>query len=300
MRRPVRGHGRYFLISMLLASIGLGSRAANGVSVIVSRPGKGSLAILAESLSEKIKMTPGAGAPVIVELSGDPIADGALVGRAAKKASVVFAMGADATALAAEAPNASVIALGIANPAKVSTPGTYLSVYPKLDRVFSFLQDKLGAKRVGFLYTPAQNAEIALVFEKAAQAKGVDLVSIPVSSPGELARAMKEMLPKIDALLLAVDPLLLDPRNLQLIVEQTIAQKKPAVGFLSELAPLGVAVCLITDPAEVAAKAVELSTFSGLKGKKRVEVDSTVIILSKKTAERLKLDKARIGANDVR
>jgi len=300
MRRSDRRYARLSLIWILLASLESSSSATQGLSIIIRRPGKGSLSVLAESLSAKIKTTPGAGAPLFVELSGDPIADGALVGREAKKASVVYAMGADATALAGEITNASVIALGIANPAKVSTSGTYLSVYPKLERVFAFLQEKLGAKRVGFLHTPAQNAEMALVFAKAALAKGIAFDPIAVSSPGELARAMKEALPRIDVLILAVDPLLLDPRSMDLIVEQTLAQKKPAVGFLSELAPLGVAVCLVSAPAEVAAKAVELSEFSGIKGKKRVEVDSTVVFLSKKAAAPLKLDKAHLGATDVR
>ena len=274
--------------------------AAEPGSIIVRKPGKGSLALLTESLSGEIKKKPGAGAPILVDLSGDPIADGALVGREAKKASVVYTMGADATSLAANIPNASVIALGIANPAKVNTSGTYLSVYPRLDRVFAFLQEKLSAKRVGFLHTPAQNAEMALLFAKSAQSKAVGFDPIAVSSPGELARSMKEVLPRVDVLVLAVDPLILDPRSVDLIVEQTIAQKKPAVGFLGELAPLGVAVCIVAAPNDVAAKAVELSEFSGIKGKKRVEVDSTVIVLSKKAAEPLKLDKARLGATDVR
>ena len=98
----------------------------------------------------------------------------------------------------------------------------------------------------------------------------------------------------------AVDPLLFDRRSLDVIVDQTLSQKKPTVGFLTDLAPLGVSVCLVTSPADVAAKAVELSEFSGVKGKKRVEVDSTVVVLSKKAADALKLDRARLGATDVR
>jgi hypothetical protein len=141
---------------------------------------------------------------------------------------------------------------------------------------------------------------MALVFAKAAQAKGIGFDPIAVSSPGELARSIKEMLPKIDVLILAVDPLILDPRNMDLIVQQSIAQKKPAVGFLTELASLGVAICLVTAPGEVAAKAVEFSEFTGIKGKKRVEIDSTVIVLSKKAVEPLKLDKTKLGASDVR
>ena len=153
---------------------------------------------------------------------------------------------------------------------------------------------------MGFLFTPSQNSEMALAFAKAAQAKNIGFEALGVSSPGELARTIKDALPRIDVLLLAVDPLLFDRRSLDAIVEQSMAQKKPAVGFLSELAALGVAVCLSTAPAEVAAKAVELSEFTGVKGKKRVEIDSAVIILSKKAVEPLKLDRARLGATDVR
>jgi hypothetical protein len=269
-------------------------------SLVVRRSGDGALSPVAESLSAEVRRKVGAAGLVVVELTGDPIADGAMLTRQSRNATVVYAVGADATALAADLSGVSVIALGIANPAKVATSATYLSVYPRLERVFSFLQEKLGARRVGFLFTPAQNSEMALAFAKAAQAKNVGFEALGVSSPGELARTIKDALPRIDVLLLAVDPLLFDRRSLDAIVEQSMAQKKPAVGFLSELAALGVAICLSTAPAEVAAKAVELSEFTGVKGKKRVEIDSAVIILSKKAVEPLKLDRARLGATDVR
>ncbi len=297
---PRRVIKRRAVSGALLSSLLLVCLSAHSASLIIRRPGKGSLALLTESLAAEIKKKPGSQGPVFVDLSGDPIADGALVGRESKTATAVYTMGADATARAVDVKNAPVIALGIANPAKVSTSGTYLSVYPKLERVYAFLQEKLGAKQVGFLHTPSQNGEMALVFAKVAQSKGIGFNPIAVSSPGELARSMKEMLPQIDVLLLAVDPLMLEPRNVDLIVEQSIKEKKPAIGFLSELASLGAAVCLVPIPSEVAAKAVELSEFSGIKGKKRVEVDSMTIVLSKKAAESLKLDKTRLGANDVR
>lgn len=269
-------------------------------SIILRRKGEGSLALLAESISAEIKKKPGAAAPVVLQMTGDPIADAASLDRESKKGGTIYAVGADAAALTGEIGNAAVVALGIANPAKVTASATYVSVYPKLDRVFAFLADRLSAKRVGFLFSPTQNGEMALVFAKAAQAKGMGFDPIAVSSPGELARAMKEALPKIDVLLLAVDPLLFDRHSMDVIVEQSLSQKKPAVGFLSDLAPLGVAVCLALPSGDVAAKAVELSEFSGVRGKKRVEIDSVVVVLSRKAADVLKLDKASLGATDVR
>lgn len=262
---------------------------ALGASIIVRRAGEGALSALADTVSDEVKKKPGAASPRIVEMTGDPIADRATIEREAKQATVVYAVGADATNLVGDLPNAAIIALGIANPAKVKTSGTYLSVYPRLDRVFTFLEAKLGARRVGFLHTPTQNGEMALLFAKAAQARGLTFNPIPVSSPGELARALKDELPKIDVLLLAVDPLLFDRRNLEAIVAQSIAQKKPAVGFLRDLTALGVPVCLVSSPGEVAAKAVELSEFTGIKGKKRVEIDSALVFLSRKSSTALNL-----------
>jgi hypothetical protein len=298
--RADAGRLRLPAAAALLAGLLLAAFPAFSGSLLVRRSGEGSLAALADLVALEVGKKPGAGAPAVVELTGDPIADAAAVARRKKGTTVVYAVGADAAALAADVDGASVIALGIANPAKVATSATYLSVYPRLERVFAFLQEKLGARRVGFLHTPTQNGEMALVFAKAAQARGVGFEPIAVSSPGDLARAMRESLPRIDVLLLAVDPLLFDRRALDVVVQQTLAQKKPAVGFLGELAPLGVAVCLVTAPADVAARAVELAEFTGVKGKKRVEVDSTVIILSKKAVEPLGLDRVRLGADDVR
>lgn len=299
-RGPAETRTRALAAAVAIAALFLRSAPAHAGPLVVRRSGEGAFASLADALLAEIRKQPGAEAPVVVELTGDPIADGAALARQKKGAGVVYTLGADAAALAADLGGASVIALGIANPAKVATSATYLSVYPRLERVFAFLQEKLGARRVGFLHTPSQNGEMALLFAKAAQARNVGFEPLAVSSPGDLARTMKDALPRIDVLLLAVDPLLFDRRSLDAIVQQTLALKKPAVGFLNELAPLGVAICLSTAPADVVAKAVELSEFTGVRGKKRVEVDSTVIVLSKKAVEPLKLDRARLGASDVR
>lgn len=288
------------MAAALAAALVLSPQAARSASLVVRRAGEGALGPVADALLAEIRKQPGGASPVVVELTGDPIADGAALARQKKSAGTVYTIGADATALAADLGGATVIALGIANPAKVATSATYLSVYPKLERVFAFLQEKLGAKRVGFLHTPSQNGEMALLFAKAAESRGVALQPLGVSSPGDLARTMKDALPQVDVLLLAIDPLLFDRRSLDAIVQQSLALRKPAVGFLGELASAGVAVCISPVPAEVVAKAVELSEFTGIRGKKRVEVDSAVIVLSKKALEPLKLDRARLGASDVR
>lgn len=181
----------------------------------------------------------------------------------------------------------------------MKTPGTYISVYPRLDQVFDFLQKKLKAKEVGLLYSSSQNTEIALSFKKAADAHGVVLHPLSVASAGDLARALKQSLPKIDALVLAVDPILFDRQNLKSIVAEATAAKKPTIGFLEGLPALGVTVTLLSDPAAAAAAAVAAAESPAAAGKKTVDVESSVVIFSRKSAQAIGIDAEASGATKI-
>jgi ABC-type uncharacterized transport system substrate-binding protein len=173
-------------------------------------------------------------------------------------------------------------------------------MYPNLDRVFEYVKGTLKASRVGFVFSPAKNREIGLQFLKAGSAQGVTVLPITVASSGDLVRELKGALPKVDAVLLAVDPLLFeDERNLAFILEQSVAARKPTVGFLEDLDNLGVTVALVAPAVEVAATAVAASAQPVLVGKKRVEVDGITVIVSRKAAAAIGLNGEALSARKL-
>jgi hypothetical protein len=231
-----------------------------------------------------------------VELTGDLHADSARLAREAGDEPFVFAIGPHATEAAGGAAGPAVVSLGVPNPARVKTPGVYVSIYPRLERVFEYLKQTLGARRVGLIFTPAQNREVALSFLKVGAAQGVTVVPIPVRSSGTLIRQLKKTLPEVDTLLLAVDPILFDRRSLEYIVRESREARKPTVGFLEELTRLGVTVALVAPAKAAAAAAVEESQELVRVGKKRVEVDDSVVVVSKESARAVGLKPEAMGA----
>src|SRR5262249_28670103 len=208
-------------------------------SVIVRMPGHGPTAPLSAALSEKLTDAR------VVELTGDLPADTARISRETKGAGVLYAIGPDATEAAGEARGPAVLPLGVGDPAQVKTPGIYVSIYPNLDRVFEYVKTQLKATRVGLVFSPSLNREIALQFLKAGTGQGVTVVPVTIGSSGDLVREIKAALPKVDVLLLAVDrEVIFEQRNLEFIVSEAREAKKPTVGFVAELAGLGVTIAL--------------------------------------------------------
>jgi ABC-type uncharacterized transport system substrate-binding protein len=257
---------------------------ASEAAVVVLKPGaKGVAAQLVQALTRALqdRQAP----PRLVELSGDSLADAARITREARGETVLYAVGPDATEAAAEARGTAVISLGVPNPARVRTAGTYVSMYPRLERVFDHVHNEMKAQRAGLVFSPARNREVALAFLKAGTEAGVAVTPIPVASSGELVRELKGALPRVDVLLLAIDPLLFDSESLKFIVDEAAAAGKPTVGFLEELTRLGVSVALVAPPQAAASAAVEAAASPVLIGKKRVEVDSQQVVLARPSAQ---------------
>jgi hypothetical protein len=233
----------------------------------------------------------------VLELSGDAPADSALLAREARGAPVLFTIGPDAAEAAGEARGTAVIALGVANPAQVRTAGTYVSVYPALPALFLYLRTSLHATRAGLVFTPAKNREVAVQFLREGAAQGVSVVPIPVSSPADLVRDLGPALARVDVLLLAVDPVLFDARNLELIVSEARGARKPTLGFLEDLTRLGVTVAILAPPDAAADAALSASGAPVLVGKRRVDAESTVIVVSRAAAAAIGLDAEGLGAH---
>jgi hypothetical protein len=273
-------------LALFLFTSPSGLDAASG-PVIVRMGGRAAASALSTALGEKL---PGAR---IVELTGDLPADTARISRETRGVAVLFAIGPDATEAAGEARGPAVVSLGVANPAQVKTPGIYVSMYPRLDKVFDYVKGTLKANRVGLVFSPAKNREIGLQFLKAGSAQGVTVVPVTIGSSGDLVREIKGALPNVDALLLAVDPVVFDQHSLEFIVAEARSAGKPTVGFLEDLAHLGVTVSLVALPAEAADAAIAASTQPVLIGKKRLEVEGMAVVTAKKAGDAAATGEAR-------
>jgi len=279
-RRVASAAARYAVGLSLLATLLPPALDAASGPVIVRKGGRGATSALSAALGEKLPSAR------VVELTGDLPADTARISRETKGVTVLFAIGPDATEAAGEARGPAVVSLGVANPAQVKTPGIYVSMYPNLDRVFEYVKGTLKASRVGFVFSPAKNREIGLQFLKAGSAQGVMVVPVTIASAGDLVRDIKGALPNVDALLLAIDPILFeDPHNLEFIVQEARNANKPTVGFLEDLAHLGVTVSLVALPAAAADAAIAASSQPVTIGKKRLEVEGMAVVTAKKTGD---------------
>jgi ABC-type uncharacterized transport system substrate-binding protein len=290
-RRVLSPSARPALAAAVLAAAASGGLQAAGPPLIVRMAGGG--AALSSALNAKL---PGAR---VVELTGDLPADTARLSRETRGVPVVFAIGPNATEAAGEARGPAVVSLGVANPAQVKTPGTYVSIYPNLDRVFSYVKGSMKATRVGLVFSPAKNREIGLQFLKAGSAQGVTVLPVTIGSSGDLVREIKGALPKVDVLMLAVDPIVFDERSLAFILEEAREARKPTVGFLEDLASLGVTVSLVAPAAEVASAAVAASAQPVTIGKKRLEVEGIEVIVSRKAAAAIGLDGGALDAQKL-
>ena len=273
--------------------------AEASAAVVVRR--SGALSPLGDALMENLRKTPIDGAGRIVELSGDSAADAARVARECEKAQVVFTIGAEAaTAVSAVSARSSIIALGVPNPARLGVAATYVSAYPRLEAVIEYTSTRLKAKRIGLLHSPNQNREIVALFQKAATAKGATIVPIAAGSSGELVRALATIGADVDVLILAIDPLVFDRQALRFVVEKATAAKKPTIGFLPELASLGVTIALTNDAASVAASAVNAVKTSHPGTRGTAEVDGLTIVASKRAAELIGIPLESLGAHQTR
>jgi hypothetical protein len=188
-------------------------------------------------------------APQVVSLSGDFGTDLDRLTRAASGEKSLVAVGPNATVLAGtvaqKVKDCRIVSIGVPNPERLKTRATYVSFYPPLDSVFRFLKTRFGARSVGLLYTPSQNAGIASAFTTAAQVRALSLVPVEVRSAGDLVRQLRPALARVDVLVVPVDPILFEPESFKILTDELRSSGKPAVGFLEELPRRGLTGALL-------------------------------------------------------
>jgi ABC-type uncharacterized transport system substrate-binding protein len=289
--------GKKHFVAALVVSLASTSLTA---AVIVRRSGQ--LAPLGDALVTSLEKTPVDGPGRIVELSGDSAVDTARVGRECERANVIFTIGPEAaSAVSLLSGQKAVISLGVPNPARFNANGTYVSVYPRLTAVIDYAVTTLKARRIGVLHSPAQNREIVAAFERAALKSGATIVSLPAASSGDLVRVLGGIGAGVDAIVLAIDPLLFDRQALRLIVEKSSAAKKPTIGFLPELTGFGVTVALTNEPASIAATALAAAKNNNRSATRRIaETDGLIVTVSRQAAQRIGITAESLNAQQIR
>lgn len=237
------------------------------------------------------------GATRVVELTGSTSADAAAVQREGQSGGVIYAIGPDACAAAKGIDKAKVVALNVPNPDRATTVATYVSLYPNLQKVVALLVRKMGAARIGIVFTPTQNHEVAVRFGSALSSAGAHPRPLPVTA-ANAGQVVRSAAAQLDALLLLVDPIVFDARALRDITAASAASKLTTVGFLPDLASLGVTVALAPPPRSVAAAATRAAAAGG--GRKTVEADEIDIVVSTKSAQEVGLDPTILGPHSTR
>lgn len=162
----------------------------------------------------------------------------------ASDASLVVAVGLKA-ALAAklEIIDTPVVYMMILDPLKhqfnrPNMTGTLLEV--PVDRQLKLIKSFLpGVRRLGTLYDPKKSAGRIKEAEQQASALGLELKGFPVESDRDVPSQLRALLGTADALWLLPDSTVLNNDSVNFLLQTTLAQHVPVIGFSPEFTRLG-------------------------------------------------------------
>lgn len=159
-----------------------------------------------------------------------------------------------------------------------------------------------GLRKIGVLYSKAYNAEWLESARKAAQDMGIEIVAKSLRNSNRLESALEELLPKVDALWLISDPVVLSDRESVLrIFEQSDAMKKPVLTYNEVFSAYGALLVIEADIPTIGEQAsmLALDILSDKKITNRVQppAGSRLILNMKKIREYgIELNEEAIGS----
>jgi hypothetical protein len=270
-------------VALVVLAAGLGGAVAAPAGDLIVKQGGGRA--VTEMVDALIKEAPYKDKPpAVLELSGDWNTDFARVSRGVAEGTSLLAVGPNATVLAGAVSESQkkgrVVSLAVPNPERLKARATFIAFYPRLEAVLRFLGTKFSARNVGFLYSPSHNSALAQAFSNAAAAHGMSLRAIAANTAGDVVRQLKPAMAEIDVLVVPVDPLVFDRDTLRLLTEQARAARKPAIGFLPDLAELGLTGALTLSKEAVARAAWQACRRAPIEGLDVVPVEGALQYLS--------------------
>lgn len=238
---------RVVVLAGLLLLVTAADAAGDGVVVIRSSE-------LAPYKALEEAFTGAVGVPVKSLSLADPAAAKAAAGNGA----VVVAIGQDAARLVLDAKPVGQVLFGLVpSPEKLGSAEAQKAVpmFAGPARQLGALKELLpGAKRLGVIYAAPSEGLVA-DYERAARAVGGTLVKQEVKDRSQVANALRELIGKIDALLLLPDPVTLGVDIFKFLLTTALESKVPLIGFSQGQAKAGALLTLEVDYQEMGREA---------------------------------------------
>ncbi len=213
----------------------------------------------------KAALPPSASVTLEYNLQGDLAKGRSLAKRIrASDAQVVFAVGLKA-ALAAklEILDIPIIFGLVLNPQKYGLPTSNM-VGISLDIPFetnlkTFQTLIPDASTLGVLFDPQKTQGLRDQLEKDAKAKGLTIIAKAVTSEQDVARELKTLENRIDALWLLPDSTVLTENTLDFLISSTLEANIPVIGFSKGLVQSGALVGVHLDYADIGKQAAKIA-----------------------------------------
>ena len=240
---------RVVLLAALMALVFAGPASAGGEGVVVVRSSE-----LAPYKALEEAFTGAMGGPVKSLSLADPVAARA----GAANGAVVLAIGLDAARLVLDAKPVGQAIFGLVpSPEKLGV-GEVQKAVPMFvgpTRQLSIVKELLpGAKRLGVIYAATSEGLVA-DYERAARGMGVTLVRQEVKDRSQVANALRELIGKIDALLLLPDAATLGVDIFKFLLTTSMDSKVPLIGFSQGQAKAGALITIEVDYEEMGREA---------------------------------------------
>lgn len=114
-------------------------------------------------------------------------------------------------------------------------------------------------RRIGVVYDEELNGNFIRDAHRAAKQQGLELVAVAIRGQGDIPQAIREMLPRIDALWLIQDQTVISEAAIPFYLESTLDAKVPLFTFSSTLVQQGALGALVVDAWAVGQQAARIA-----------------------------------------
>jgi len=129
-----------------------------------------------------------------------------------------------------------------------------------LERQLALIRSVLPhVKRIGTLYDPSKTAGTIEEVKRLVKPNGTDLLSSQIGSEREVPSALRSLLPSVGALWLVPDSTVLSDESLRFILNTSLEEHVPVIGFSKEFARSGALLCLSVNYTEIGRQAGQLT-----------------------------------------
>ena len=179
----------------------------------------------------------------------------------AESPSLVFTIGPDAAKTVAQArASAPTLYALVPSPARAGLDphAAGITMFAAPQSQIRAIKELLPAlRRIGVIFDPSLSAPLVLDIEAAAQAQGISLVKREVAGAKDVAAAARELLPKVDALLLLPDTTVISAESFKFIAQTSLEAKIPMIGFSEGMAKAGAVLAVEAAYEQIGRKAAD-------------------------------------------